>query len=96
MRSTPGLGTAAIARATGCGTTTAAGRLKRLRARHLIERDAGEGWRVSTERSRASEPGGLTKDEIADLLAPGREIPHAAWVKPIGAYTVRAAAALDP
>jgi hypothetical protein len=42
----------------------------------------------SPERS-ASEPGGLTKDEIADLLAPGREIPHAAWVKPIGAYAVR-------
>jgi hypothetical protein len=51
-------------------------------------RVADERRGFSPERS-ASEPGGLTKDEIADLLAPGREIPHAAWVKPIGAYAVR-------
>jgi hypothetical protein len=56
VRSTPGLSTAAIARATGCGTTTAAGRLKRLRARHLVERDAGEGWRASAGGSRLNEP----------------------------------------
>jgi hypothetical protein len=55
VRSTPGLGTAAIARATGCGTTTTAGRLKRLRARHLVERGS-EGWRSSAAGgSRPSE-----------------------------------------
>lgn len=54
VKTTPGMGTAAIARATGAGTTTAAGRLKRLEARHLIER-GDEGWRASAEGSRPNE-----------------------------------------
>ena len=54
LKSTPGMRTAAIAKATKSGTTTAAGRLKRLRARSLVERDAGEGRRVSAGGSRPS------------------------------------------
>jgi hypothetical protein len=47
LQSSPGMGTAAIARATAAGRSTTVERLKRLQAKGLIERDnAGAGWRA--------------------------------------------------
>ena len=54
VRSSPGMRTSAIAKATSTGATTVAGRLKRLQARSLVERH-GEGWRVSAGGSRPNE-----------------------------------------
>jgi hypothetical protein len=47
LRSSPGMGTAAIARATAAGRSTTVERLKRLQAKGLIERAGpGPGWRA--------------------------------------------------
>ena len=47
LQSSPGMGTAAIARATAAGRSTTVERLKRLQAKGRIERDdAGVGWRA--------------------------------------------------
>ena len=47
LRSSPGLRTAAIAKATAAQRSTTDERLKRLQAKGLIERDdAGAGWRA--------------------------------------------------
>ena len=47
LQSSPGMGTAAIARATTAGRSTTVERLKRLQAKGQIERDdAGVGWRA--------------------------------------------------
>jgi hypothetical protein len=47
VRSTPGMRTSAIARATASGLSSVAGRLKRLQSRGQVERDASEGWRAA-------------------------------------------------
>ena len=47
LQSSPGMGTAAIARATAAERSTTVERLKRLQAKGRIERDdAGVGWRA--------------------------------------------------
>jgi hypothetical protein len=47
VQSSPGMGTAAIAKATTAGRSTTVERLKRLQAKGRIERDgAGAGWRA--------------------------------------------------
>jgi hypothetical protein len=47
VQSSPGMGTAAIARATAAGRSTTVERLKRLQAKGRIERDGdGAGWRT--------------------------------------------------
>jgi hypothetical protein len=47
LQSSPGIGTAAIARATTAGRSTTVERLRRLQAKGRIERDsAGVGWRT--------------------------------------------------
>jgi hypothetical protein len=47
LRSSPGMGRAAIARATASGRSTTVERLKRLQAKGLIERAGpGPGWRA--------------------------------------------------
>jgi DNA-binding IclR family transcriptional regulator len=47
LRSSPGLRTAAIAKATAAQRSTTDERLKRLQAKGLVERDdAGVGWRA--------------------------------------------------
>jgi hypothetical protein len=47
LRSSPGMGTAAIARTTAAGRSTTVERLKRLQAKGRIERDGpGAGWRA--------------------------------------------------
>ena len=47
LQSSPGMGTAAIAKATSAQRSTTDERLKRLRAKGLIERDdASAGWRA--------------------------------------------------
>jgi hypothetical protein len=47
LQSSPGMGTAAIAKATAAQRSTTGERLKRLRAKGLIERDdASAGWRA--------------------------------------------------
>ena len=45
LQSSPGMGTAAIARAAAAGRSTTVERLKRLQAKGRIERD-GAGWRA--------------------------------------------------
>ena len=47
LRSSPGMGTAAIAQATAAGRSTTVERLRRLQAKGLIERAGpGPGWRA--------------------------------------------------
>lgn len=47
LQQSPGMGTAAVARATGARANTTAERLKRLRAKGLMVGGGGDGWSAS-------------------------------------------------
>ena len=47
LRATPGMGTAALTRATGAKVNTTAERLKRMKAKGLAIGGAGGGWTAS-------------------------------------------------
>ncbi len=68
------MSTAAIARAMKTGVTTAAGRLKRLQARSLVERDADDGWRAA---AGAADKGGHRRTSSARAAGLARPLDQA-------------------
>ena len=77
LRSSPGMRTAAIARATAAQRSTTDERLKRLQAKAP--------GRARRRRRRVASAG-LTAQEIADLLSPGSARPCERWIKPLVVY----------
>ena len=76
LRSTPGMKTTEIARATGSRTNTVSQRLARMRDRGAITGGGPRG--LSRQR--------LTPEEVADLIAPGPPLASEPWVRSISLY----------